>query len=414
MLRTLATAALALFAITAAAAAEPSVEVIDGVRHVRNGAEPLNGVRTLQLEEQWRVNVDDEEELIGVITVAAAGPDDTVWLADTQVGQILVYSAAGEYVETLSREGEGPGEVQNPDGLFWLPDGNLGIKDRKMGQFTVIDTEGVPRSSIHLEDEAGESLSASWIHQARCRGGVLVVCGNQFRNEEDGTPTQSRYFGVFDLEGSEIARFMNAPSGFDFGARTYDEKKNWFVDQGQFDVDAEGRVYFAAERDRYRIHVCDASGKLVTVIEREYEPRRRTKEEIDGMADNVSMSINGESIRLDSEFLDTSAAIAGIHILDDGTVWVKNGHSEFVEDGDPADSYDVFDADGRFVEVVHVEVESDRSQDRLYHLDDGRWIMVENLMSAWGSMYGGRGGDDDEAEDDGEDGVLEIVCLKGR
>ena len=58
-------------------------------------------------------------------------------------------------------------------------------------------------------------------------------------------PSQSRYFGVFDLEGREVARLMDAPSGFDFGARSYDERKNWFVNQGQFDVGPDGRILFS-------------------------------------------------------------------------------------------------------------------------------------------------------------------------
>ena len=94
-------AALALLCLPALALAEPVIEVVDGVRHVRNGAEPLHGERTLHLSEQWRVNVEEEEELIGVVGGALAGPEGTVWLSDRQVGQILVFSATGEHMKTL-------------------------------------------------------------------------------------------------------------------------------------------------------------------------------------------------------------------------------------------------------------------------------------------------------------------------
>ena len=389
----------------------PTVEVIDGVRQIHNGAEPRDGERTLQLEETWRVNVEEEEELIGVISAAISGPDGTVWLTDHQLGQVLVYSADGEHLKTLSREGEGPGEVDHPDDLFWLPDGNLGIKDRKSGQFTRIDQDGIPQSSIHLRDEDGESLASGWLNSVRCRGGILAVCGNQFGNDEDGTPRNSRFFSIFDLEGQEVAQLMEAPSGFDFGNRTFDERKNWFVSMGQYDIDAAGRVHFAAERDRYLIHVNDATGRQVAVIERDYEPRRRSDEEIADLADNVSMNINGESVKLDCDFLDTAAAIEDIHILDDGTMWVKNGHGDESDLAGVVRSFDVFDADGQFVEVVHLELDMDDDNDVLYPLDDGRWILVENLAAAWDGMYGTG---DEADEDPGEDAAVEIVCLRGR
>ena len=51
--------------------------------------------RTLQLDELWRVNVEDEEELIGVISAVVSGPGGTLWLADHQLGQVLVGDGEG-------------------------------------------------------------------------------------------------------------------------------------------------------------------------------------------------------------------------------------------------------------------------------------------------------------------------------
>jgi len=388
----------------------PRIEVTDGVRHVYNGDVPLQGERSVTLEERWRVNAEDEEELIGVISAAISGPDGEVWLADNQLGQILVYSATGMFLRTVSREGEGPGEISQPSDLFWLPDGSLGIADRKMGQFTHVDSHGMPLPSIHLEDSAGSSLGTCWLQRVRCRGGRLAVCGNKFGNRDDGTPVQTRFFGLFDLDGREVVRLRDKPSGFDFGARTFDEQQNWFVEQGQMDLDADGRVYFADERDAYRILVHDAAGVLVTVIERSYEQRRRTADERERMHGRVTMSINGETVRLDSEFLETAPAIERLQILDDGSLWVVNGHGTQRGSATGIRSFDVFDREGRFQEVVHATTDVDEEQDRLWRLDDGRWILVKNLTAAWRTMS--PSDEDDDAQD--ADAALEIICLQGR
>lgn len=392
--------------MTTAALADPSptVAIIDGVRHVRNSAEPLHGERTLHLEEVWRVDTDDEEELIGTITAALAGPDGTVWLADNQLGQVLVYSAEGRHLKTLSRQGEGPGEIDGPMQLLWMPGGGLGIIDRKPGRITQIDRDGLPISSLRLVAVTGETLASAFLSQARLGGGILAGAGTQFQFGS-GEPVQQRFLGIFDETGQERVRLREAPSGFDFQARTFDEQKHWFVDRDLFAIDQTGRIFVANERDRYSIAVHDSDGELDLIIERPLAPRLRTPEEKERMSGGVSMSINGEVVRLQSNFDDYAPAIESLAIAADRRLWVLSGNGRRPEREGILRSYDLFDAEGRFVEVVHLAAEIDEDRDRLIDLHDGRWIVLENLFGAW------RDDDQDEAADD--DRPLRILCLKG-
>jgi hypothetical protein len=122
------------------------------------------------------------------------------------------------------------------------------------------------------------------------------------------------------------------------------------------------------------------------------------------------MNINGEIVELDSEFLPTAPAILGIRALDDGTIWVLNGHGTRGLETGIARSYDVFDAEGRFLEVVDIAVDYDRESDGLTLLDDGRWVLFRNLSTAWDAMSG-EGDDSAEAGVSAEDTPLEIICL---
>ena len=79
-----------------------------------------------RLEELWRAGGDDEL-LLGRIEEVRLGPDGNLYLMDQQLSQVLVLSPDGEYMRTLSREGEGPGEVRRPAGMLFMPDGNLGL-----------------------------------------------------------------------------------------------------------------------------------------------------------------------------------------------------------------------------------------------------------------------------------------------
>ena len=142
----------------------------------------------------------------------SAGPDGTVWLSDPQLGQVHVYSAAGEYLRTLSRESDGPGELRSPDGLLWLPDGSLGITDRKPCQITRLDTERIPLSSLHLRSADDEPLGFGDLNGAMCRGRTLAICGTEF-HFDDGASSQNRFFGIYDLKGGEIVVEMVPPLG---------------------------------------------------------------------------------------------------------------------------------------------------------------------------------------------------------
>lgn len=380
----------------------PVSEAVDGVRHVRNGAVPLQGERLIPLEAVWRVDTETEDELIGSISAALAGPDGSVWLADSQLGQVLVYSRSGRHLRTLSRQGEGPGEINAPSHLLWLPDDGLGIVDRRPGQITQIDTDGLPRSSVRLVSLTGEPLSSAFLWRARRGGEVLVVVGMRFETAA-GYPAQTRFLSIFDTTGQERLRLRDAPTGFDFQARTFDERKNWFPERDLFDVDATGRVYFPAERDRYRIDVHGPDGVLVQVIEREHTPRRRASERKEQLAGNVVMSINNEIVQLRSTIDDFDPAIEGLHVASDGRLWVMSSHGRRPEREGVVRSYDVFDTEGRFVEIAHLAVALDEDRDQLSPLGDGRWILLKNLYTSRD--------DEEQAEDPATDWPLEIICL---
>ncbi len=75
-------------------------------------------------------------------------------------------------------------------------------------------------------------------------------------------------------------------------------------------------------------------------------------------------------------------------------------------------TYDVFDADGHFREVVRLGCDLDREQDRLQRLDDGRWIFLRNIAGALRSMFAAYREETDAEEDEEEAEPLEIVCLR--
>ena len=70
-----------------------------------------------------------------MIAQIATGPEGDIYLLDQQLTEVKVFSRAGDYLRTIGREGEGPGEFRRPGDMFLLPDGNVGVLQWAVHEF---------------------------------------------------------------------------------------------------------------------------------------------------------------------------------------------------------------------------------------------------------------------------------------
>jgi hypothetical protein len=71
-----------------------------------------------------------DEYLIGDPVAIAVGGDGVVYMLDRQVPVVRAYAPDGTWLRDLGREGGGPGEFRQPNGLAVLPDGRILVRDR--------------------------------------------------------------------------------------------------------------------------------------------------------------------------------------------------------------------------------------------------------------------------------------------
>jgi hypothetical protein len=83
-----------------------------------------------------------EEYMFGRVLGLGEGPSGDVYVVDAQVPALRVYSPEGVYQATIGRQGEGPGEYAQPDGLAVLSDGRLVLRDPRLGRLTVYAPDG--------------------------------------------------------------------------------------------------------------------------------------------------------------------------------------------------------------------------------------------------------------------------------
>lgn len=399
-------AALVILLAARAAAADAPV--------VHNAAEPAHGVQTPRLVEQWRVGgADDDTNFFGLLTWAEEGPDGLVYVLDTQLCQVNVYDRAGTLVRTLFREGEGPGEVQRPRDLVMMPDGTVGVVQEFPGRIIRVTGDNVPAETIAPRE--GDATSGGFIAMtaAEHRGGTFMVSGVRIRpGERDGTQVRTMYLASVDEDGQLGTRFIERSVTWDFASFTYDEATSLPSFFWANAVGPDGRVYTAPDRDAYRIAVYAPDGALERVVERDYEPWKRTAEDrawlrrlFDGAFRNLPFSYD---LKLTENEPDIHWLNRGLQVDSAGNLWVLPSRGTREQPDGVVATFDVFTPDGVFDRQVRIACEGDGSRDGVFLLGADRVLIVRGFVDAMATMFGGGGG---EAEaDDDEAAPMELIC----
>jgi len=397
-------AALALAALPALAAEE---NMVDGVLHVQNGAQPEKGNVVVRLEEVWRHGGEDDTDFFGMISQCRVGDDGTIYLLDTRMAEVPVYSPDGERLNTLSREGDGPGETRMPTNLLFMPDGTLGLVQLFPGKVTKISTDGSPMGVMELGDPTAGGLMVVF----DCTAGPtsVIVTAESIKPENGGTAqTRTNFVAGYDAEGKETVRYFENPFFWDFTNFTLNEEAMNRVDFRKVAAGEDGRVYIVPERNAYKINVYLPDGTLDRVITREYEHRMRTDEEfaLSEVAANQLRQIPNAKVEMSKSQPD----IGSLEIGRDGNLWVTSSRSGFEQPEGILTTWDVFTPDGQFLKTVSAQCAGDGENDILIWTPDGNAVMVTGFVEAARALQSGGAGA--ESEDDGEAAPMEVIYMK--
>ena len=382
--------------------------MIDGVMHVKNGPEPANGVETWQLEELWTAGgEDDEEVLFGIITQVEIDQDNNIYLLDNQMSEVHVFSPDGEFLRTLGRAGEGPGEVTNPAAMTVLPDGSLGLVKAMPGKLVMLDTEGEPLGDfvpVDYDPQSGGLFLAIRCYPA---GKNLIFGGMEIRTDTAaGTQNRNYHVRTYGPDQERLSEFYKKEVVWNFSNFTLREIDTDFPWQ-RLDVDNEGGLVMAPERYGFDIHIYQPDGALVRVIEREYEPYERSQKmkELVDRAFQAQLSQLPPGSNYEAEKYEPD--VAELRIAVDGSIWTQNSRQQWAgEEG--SFMYDVFSRDGHFDKQVRIECSGSAKEDRLFFGGDGRIYKVSGFLAAAISAQGLGGDDDDENEPE----PMSVTCYK--
>ena len=362
-------------------------------------AEP-GDLQIVALHELWEVGADDDDEvLFGVISSIDVDAEGNVYVLDRQLTEVTMFSADGEFIGPVGREGEGPGEFRRIGHVFVSGPGEIAVMQRMPGKIVCVNTDGTPGGTIALPDAF--SAAPAYFFSGQRAGNDLVLSARQMQRSEDGVSMTTVLLRI-DPDGQEIARFSEKQEIRNMSSFTVEEKSNAPV---LWTVDAEGHLYLNDEFDAYSIRVYDRSGTLVRTIQRDYEHRRRSAEEIDENTPRMAIRHRGGG-RQEAEGIPstTDRDIQAMFARPDGTLWVLNSRGAFDQPDEILATFDVFAPDGSFLHQIGLKGEGDFYDDGI-HLVGDRLFVLRGLRAAQRAERG-----DGEEDEDAE--PMSVACYR--
>ncbi len=213
-------------------------ETKDGILLVHNGKTGLWGDKPgFTLEPAGTIGAlesEDENVLFYMPSDVAVDTAGNVYVLDSGNHRIQKFDARGNFLASLGRKGQGPGEFQLPQSLDIDAEGRLYVSDPGNQKIHILEPDGTLFDAIALEEEPPGAIRIGKDGEILMGGGTLVVRMGGMGQAEELPPL----IKVLDGKGRTLRSFGERT---DFG----DFLVNRMGNRYHFALDGKGSVYVA-------------------------------------------------------------------------------------------------------------------------------------------------------------------------
>jgi len=310
----------------------------------------------LQIDLRIGVTEGDPQFMFGDIRGVEAGSDGTIYVLDYLASEIRAFDSTGRYLRTLTRKGQGPGELKAANGMMLVGDSALWIQDHGQWMMIAVDLNGEELTRFKMPvlsfgyvwsgiiDHRGrfwkEVIVSDEPRQYPPKEGLIEGHARGYLKSYDPRTETTDSIYVGDLtDRTLIARIKG---GYSYRVVPYTPRRITVVDP------AGG--FWQVSGTAYRIARLDEQGDTALVIEVAADPVPVTDQDRERASKGVGEE-SPEQQRLAQQIAgampEVKPWITGLVMDDVGRLWAQRTAT----DGEPA-IYDVFRADGGYVGTV--------------------------------------------------------------
>ena len=161
------------------------IEVEDGVKVIKNPGEPLYGEITFELEEDFSIgNEEDENYMFYRASLGEIDSDGNILVLDRGDIRIKKYDKNGKFMHSIGRQGQGPGEFERPSTLYLDSDDNIYVVDSGR--------------KVHIFNKNGEFKNSITLTRSITRGFGIIKQGSLIAQTLSRGKSKSDMFMDFD------------------------------------------------------------------------------------------------------------------------------------------------------------------------------------------------------------------------
>jgi hypothetical protein len=325
---------------------EGSIEVVDGVTIIKNPMEPLYGEEAFIIEEELSIGEAKgrEEYIFQGIRAVAVSDNGDMYVVDSKAQHVKVYNNQGEFLRTIGRPGQGPGELFRPRTITYTKNDEIVVGD--MNNLTYFNPAGDYIKRVSL---AKSSISTVKIDNDRNIFGFCIV-------RDKGVYELKK----FDPEVKELFSYGTSPLPSAEMSRT--GKRNVFFTLLRWDLINGNQIVCGYPGEGYVIKTYDSSANLVRKIEREY-----TKINITEQDKEEAIAEYPSEMRNNTTAPKHFPPFQTLRADDEGRVYVLT--NERTEDKEKY-FWDIFDAEGKYILKIPLKTSPRVIKNKMYVIED--------------------------------------------
>lgn len=304
----------------------------DDVKVIRNPAEPVYGEIPFDLEEDLSIGREDDENYLFYRAVdVAVDEQDNIYVLEYRNCRIQKFDRDGNYLQTIGRKGQGPGELERPIQLLLDKTGKIYVKDGR--KVKIFDREGNYLRDFLLKNYPFELFT----------DGEGNIWGKFSVRTESG---QAMSFDHVNSQGETVKTIASYPYGATFkrsGDVTWGVSHQYLFDLQVAKID-DNTFCYGYSKD-YELNIIDEKGDLLFRIRKEepdYPITEKEKDKIRGQFKRAP-----EQVRKAILFPDHRPFFGPILTDDKGRIYVLRIRSPL--DEEKIIRYDIFSREGYYL-----------------------------------------------------------------
>lgn len=280
-----------------------------------------------------------------------------LYVCDSREGHLLKFDAAGAFLGTIGKTGQGPGEFNYPAEIE-LFEGRLYVRELMTSRISIFDAGGTFTKSVPIERSAGQ-----WWEMRVLPDGRFIV-HREIIDREDRTAPQDLRLDLFSPDLAFIKTIYRQPV-----------RRNKYIAEPvrtnvpipfspyvHWDILPDGKIVIG-HGDAYDIEIHDPDKGKLSTFSHAYTPVEVTAKDKDDWFAGMSFSQGDASgnrvvsrgapdyIVKNTEFPRHKPPFIDLRVDAEGNIWVQPSQAS----GEAAGSrMDVFDTGGRFIAAVAI------------------------------------------------------------